>query len=90
MRRIVMKIIKNLPEYDDKKGFQYVWENNFTISVDKDQDSIVISANKEGLESLAWQLLMLSQKEFPINTHLHYDEYNSLEEGSVELIIKKI
>jgi len=85
-----MIINKELPDYDNNKRFQYVWENNFTIAVEKDQDSVVISANKEGLESLAWQLLMLSQKDFPVNTHLHYDEYNSLEEGSIELIINKI
>lgn len=85
-----MIINKELPDYDNDKGFQYVWENNFTIAIEKDKDSFVISANKEGLESLAWQLLMLSQRNFPVNTHLHYDEYNSLEEGSIELIIKKI
>ena len=49
----------------------------------------MLKANKEGLESLAKQLLQLSQNERPKGYHLHYDEYYSLEDGSVEFIIEK-
>jgi hypothetical protein len=38
---------------------------------------------------LAKQLLQLSQNEIPKGYHLHYDGYNSLEDGSVEFIIGK-
>ena len=43
--------------------------------------------DKEGLLSLQQQLAALAE-ETP-GSHIHYDEYNSLEEGSSELIIEK-
>ena len=48
---------------------------------------VTISANKEGLLSLAGQLKALA--EGAPGDHIHYDEYNSLEEGSAELIIER-
>ena len=40
----------------------------------------------EGLFS-SEQLTMLAEQ--PAGSHIHYDKYNSLEEGSDELIIEK-
>ena len=48
---------------------------------------MVISANKEGLLSLAAQLTALAEA-LP-GSHIHYDVFNSLEEGSAEMIIEK-
>ncbi|MBO4607362.1 MAG: hypothetical protein J5682_05635 [Prevotella sp.] len=65
------------------------WEDGFAIKVGVDDDkNVVISANKEGLLSLARQLNALANE--AIGSHYHYDMYNSLEEGSSELIIEKI
>lgn len=50
---------------------------------------MIISANNEGLLSLARHLLTLVQNEVPIGTHIHLDEYNLLEEGSIDLIVEK-
>lgn len=50
--------------------------------------TVVISANKEGLLSLAGQLADLANEK--TGCHIHYDAYNSLEDGSSELIIEKI
>ena len=63
------------------------WVDGFKISVRSD-DEVVISANREGLLSLARQLAALAEKED--GAHIHYDEYNSLETNSKELIIEKI
>ncbi len=63
------------------------WIDGFEIRVDHDHDEVVISANKEGLLSLASQLTDLA--EGAPGDHIHYDENNSLEEGSVELIIER-
>jgi len=38
---------------------------------------------------LANHLLNLSQENIPSGYHLHFDEYNSLENGSCDLIIQK-
>ena len=63
------------------------WTDGFEIRVRTDGNEVLISANREGLLSLAGQLAALA-KEAP-GSHIHYDAYNSLEEGSAELIIEK-
>lgn len=80
-----VKIIK----YDASKGIQLSWENNFAIEVKLNNNEILISANNEGLISLANHLLSLAQNEVPVGTHIHFDENNSLEEGSMDLVIEK-
>lgn len=85
-----MEIIKiEVPKYSPEKGFEYNWENGFDIETKIDDGVIKITANKEGLISLANHLLNLSQDDIPLGYHLHFDEYNALEESSIELIIEK-
>ena len=60
------------------------WVDGFEIRVSIASGGAVISANKEGLLSLAKQLTALAE-ETP-GSHIHYDENNSLEEESAELI----
>ena len=64
------------------------WVDGFSIKVKVESGNVVISANKEGLLSLAGQLKTLADE--GVGSHCHYDEYNSLEDGSCELIIEKI
>ena len=64
------------------------WIDGFEIHVSIANGTAVTSANKEGLLSLAGQLTALAEE--PPGSHLHYDEYNSLEEGSAEMIIERI
>ncbi len=64
------------------------WEDGFTIKVQIEENTVVISANKEGLLSLARHLTDLADAE--VGSHIHYDEYNSLEEDSSEMIIERI
>lgn len=62
------------------------WVGNYEISVSADgSGAAVITANRDGLLSLARQLAALAD-EAP-GSHIHYDEHNSLEDGSSELII---
>ncbi len=63
------------------------WIDGSVIRVKADKKEVTISANKEGLLSLAGQLMALAEG-MP-GDHIHYDEYNSLEEGSAEMIIEK-
>ena len=63
------------------------WLDGSEIRVDHDNDEVVISANREGLLSLAGQLTALA--EGVTGDHIHYDDNNSLEMGSVELIIER-
>ena len=64
------------------------WEDGFEIHVIIDKNTAVISANREGLLSLAGQLTALAEE--PPGSHIHYDEYNSLEKGSAEMIIERM
>ena len=63
------------------------WVDGFEIAVKIENGAAIISANKEGLLSLAAQLTALA--EGTPGDHIHYDEYNSLEEGSAEMIIER-
>ena len=64
------------------------WEDGFSIAVKVENDAVTISANKEGLLSLANHLKALAQDNTP-GAHIHLDEHNSLEESSTELIVEK-
>lgn len=63
------------------------WVDGYEIHVKIDHGAAVIAANKEGLLSLAKQLTALA--EAAPGQHIHYDDYNCLEEGSAEMIIVK-
>ena len=62
------------------------WEDGFSISVRFETDEVTLSANRAGLLSLARQLTALANEE--PGAHIHYDTYNSLEDGSKELIVE--
>ena len=67
----------------------FKWENGFTIAVKIEEDgAVLLSANKEGLLSLANHFIALAQE--PSHEHFHLDEHNSLEEGSAELIVERV
>ncbi|MBE6128672.1 MAG: hypothetical protein E7185_05300 [Erysipelotrichaceae bacterium] len=63
------------------------WIEGFEIRVTSEHKETVITANREGLLSLARQLTALAGQ--PPGSHIHYDQHNSLEEGSSELIVVK-
>ena len=64
------------------------WVDGFEINVRIENDAVVISANREGLLSLANHLKKLAEE--PPGNHIHLDAYNSLEEGSSEMILEKV
>ena len=63
------------------------WIDGFEIRTAVKCNNNVISANREGLLSLAKHLTALADGE--PGEHVHYDEFNSLEEGSTEIIIER-
>ena len=63
------------------------WIVGSEIRVGFDGQAVVISANREGLLSLAKQFEALAAEP---RDHIHYDAYNSLADGSVELIVEKV
>lgn len=85
----IMELKIDIPEHDKKRGFQFKWIDGFEIESSYDNSVINIVANKEGLVSLANHLLNLAQESIPSGYHLHFDEHNSLEEKSIEIIVQK-
>lgn len=84
-----MEIKLDVPKYNPEDGIKYNWVKGFNIKVKYEDGNFVLKANKEGLLSLANHLLNLAQQEIPSGYHLHFYENNSLEEGSLDLIIEK-
>lgn len=83
------KVKIKIPEFSLSEGMSYHWENDFEIESKIEDGVIKIIANKAGLISLANHFLNLAQDEIPFGHHLHFDQYNSLEDSSVEIIIEK-
>jgi hypothetical protein len=85
-----MKLEIEVPDYNKSNGMKLKWEDGFKIEVkEQSSRSVLIKANKAGLFSLARHLLALSVSSIPTGYHLHFDDLNSLEDGSCELIIEK-
>ena len=66
---------------------EFHWVDGFEIKVTVEDGTAIILANKEGLLSLANHLTALA--EGVPGDHIHLDAYNSLEDGSAELIIER-
>lgn len=80
----------NVPKYKSNTGLKLCWYPGFSIKVSSDDNEVTISANREGLLSLANHLLNLAQADVPYGTHIHLDKYNSLEDSSQSMIIEKV
>ena len=64
------------------------WVDGFEIAADVRGSEVTISANREGMLSLANILCDLAHAD--PGAHVHLDEYNALEEGSAELVIERV
>ena len=67
---------------------RFEWIDGSTIRVITESGAVTVSANREGLLSLAKHLSRLAEEE--PGSHFHLDEHNSLEDGSDELIVELI
>ena len=84
-RRLHDDYEKNFKSENAGDSMDIEWVDGFEIRVKVDHGAVVITANREGMLSLAKQLTALA--EAAPGQHIHYDNYNSLEEGSAEMII---
>ena len=84
-RRLHDDYEKNFKSENAGDSMDIEWVDGFEIRVKVDHDAVVIAANREGMLSLAKQLTALA--EAAPGQHIHFDEFNSLEEGSAEMII---
>ena len=86
-----MKLLIDLPDYCEEHGFVFKWEENSWIKVAITDDlEVHLIANKNGLVSMAYQFLNLSQDVFPSGCDFYLTDADALEEGSYELWVQKI
>ncbi|HVH13567.1 MAG TPA: hypothetical protein VM759_10965 [Longimicrobium sp.] len=78
-----------IPSYGPTRGMHLEWDDGFELTVRATEGEVVIAGNPAGLRSLARLLLTLAQDGIPTHHHVHLDESNALEAGSVELILER-
>jgi hypothetical protein len=66
------------------------WIDGFTIRTKLQGQEFAIIANKEGLLSLAAIFKRIAELDVADGYVLHLDEFNSLEDGSVDLVISRM
>ncbi|MGW2935015.1 Imm32 family immunity protein [Streptomyces sp. NPDC001156] len=67
----------------------YTWEEDARIEVRNLGGEVVIEANAAGLRTLAGHLLVLAKNDVPDGSHLHLEDSNGLEDGSVGLVVER-
>ncbi|MET9692043.1 hypothetical protein ABZY81_26760 [Streptomyces sp. NPDC006514] len=67
----------------------FTWEADARIEVRSLGREVVIEANAAGLRTLAAHLLVLAGDGVPDGSHLHLEDGNGLEEGSVGLVLER-
>lgn len=86
-----MKVEITIRDYEPWRGLELIWEKGHIIKTEiTNEMDIRILGNQEGLTSLARHLLTLAQPGVPQGSHIHLDEWNSLEKDSIQLILEKI
>lgn len=85
-----MKVIVDIPNYDGN-GLDVIWENGSNYAISVEENSVVVSANKSGLISLAKQMLYMAHNDLPTGSHIHYDSFfTHITNEDFELVIEKV
>ncbi|WP_329623715.1 hypothetical protein OG357_27630 [Streptomyces sp. NBC_01255] len=73
----------------DGAGLVFTWDADARIEVRGLGGEVVIEANAAGLRTLAGHLLVLAGDGVPDGAHLHLEDSNGLEDGSVGLVLER-
>ena len=86
-----MKLVVDIPDYDGN-AMDVIWESGSKYDIKiEDGNSVVISANKRGLISLAKQMLYMAENDLPQGSHVHYDSFFAPNnDNDLDLIIEKL
>ncbi|TCL53498.1 hypothetical protein EDC14_10832 [Hydrogenispora ethanolica] len=85
-----MKIVIEIAQYSPNNGIAIEWLDGSIVESKIVGNTMLLKANKEGLTSLAQSLLTLAQEGVEPGNHIHFDEFNLLQDGSSELVIERI
>lgn len=83
-----MNINLSIPDYDGN-AIDVIWDQNASYTIKLDERSVLLTANKQGLVSLAKQMLYMAYNDLPCGSHVHFDSFfiNNLD-SMYELIIE--
>lgn len=85
-----MKLVIEIPEYDNE-SLDIFWEEKSKFSLSIDENTIILSANKNGMISIAKQLLYFAENNLPEGSHVHYSPFFCKNiKSNFELIISEI
>jgi hypothetical protein len=65
---------------------KFNWHDGYMLGAHVDDGTVAISGNRAGLRSLADHLLALAEGK--PGAHFHLDSFNSLDDGSAELVVE--
>jgi len=85
-----MQIDIDLGTYSTEVGLQLTWVPGYTLRVTSDGGEVSISANEQGLRSLAQHLLTLAEKHVPAGVHAHLEPGLELDDESTSLVVEKV
>ncbi|MGW4163004.1 Imm32 family immunity protein [Streptomyces sp. NPDC004788] len=71
------------------RGLRFTWDADARIAVRNLGGEVVIEANAAGLRTLAGHLMVLAGEGVPDGAHLHLEDSNGLEDGSVGLVLER-
>ncbi|MFF5935999.1 hypothetical protein [Streptomyces sp. NPDC012508] len=73
----------------DSSALVFTWDADARIEVRNLGGEVVIEANAAGLRTLAGHLLVLAGDGVSDRAHLHLEDSNGLEDGSVGLVLER-
>jgi hypothetical protein len=79
----------DLGSYSAESGLRLTWVPGYKVRVAVTDGEVLITANQQGLLSLAQHLLTLAQADVPSGVHAHMEPGLELEEDSTALILDK-
>lgn len=83
-----MNINLIIPNYDGN-ALDVIWGENAHYSIHTYENQVVLSANKDGLISLAKQMLYMAYNDLPYGSHVHFDSFFTKSENNAnDLIIE--
>ena len=79
---------QDIPHYDGT-AFDVIWGKSAHQSIHTDEHLVVVSASKDGLISLAKQMLYMAYNDLPYGSHVHFDSFFTKSENNAnDLIIE--
>lgn len=83
-----MTVVLELPDYDGN-ALDVIWEDNASYTAEVFENDILIKANRQGLISMAKQMLYMAYNDLPLGSHIHYNKFFTKTESKYDLIIEK-